>query len=200
MSENPQETAESVADESTGTETSAEETDTTLEGAESLGDPGKKALDAMKEKWRTERDQRRDLEARIAELEAPKTEGEPEQVDAEALRQAAREEARAEFAVQLEAKGRLANPKDVLRYSEYFKDVKADDPASITAAIDELLEENPHLAAKATPRFQGTADNGAHGRSSGPSQLTRDDLRGMSPAEVVKAKQEGRLKNLLGGS
>ncbi|MFM9669342.1 hypothetical protein [Streptomyces galilaeus] len=178
----------------------AADNDAAPEGAEALGEPGKRALDAMKSKWQTERDQRRDLERQLAEAKAPKA-AEGDQLDPDAIREEARAEVRRDLGVQLEAKGRLANPEDVQRYPEYFKDVKADDPASIRAAVDELLEDRPYLAVSTgRPRFEGTADGGASRKPAGPTQLTRADLKGMSADQIVKAKREGRLKNLLSGN
>lgn len=172
--------------------------DGTPAGADSLGDPGKRALDTMKAQRNAERERRRALEAEIAALKAPKSSA-TDQPDAEQIRSQVRAEVRRDLGVQLEAKGRLADMEDVKRYPEYFKDVSADDPASIKAAVDELLEDKPHLAASGRPRFQGSGDGGAARKASGPSQLTRQDLKGMSPEAIVKAKADGRLKDLLSG-
>lgn len=69
------------------------------------------------------------------------------------------------------------------------------DADGITAALDALLEEYPDLAPS---RFNGTADQGGVGKSSRLPQLTADDLSTMSPEQVVAARKEGRLDNLLG--
>ncbi|WP_432118477.1 hypothetical protein [Streptomyces sp. bgisy032] len=175
------------------------DTDAEPAGADALGDPGKRALDSMKSKWHEERDRRRALEEQLEALKAPKPSSDSGQPDPEEIRAQARAEVRRDLGIQLEAKGRLANPEDVQRYAEYFKDVKADDPASIRAAVDELLEDRPYLAATGRPRFQGSGDGGAARKASGPSQLTRDDLKNMSPEAIVKAKREGRLKDVLAG-
>lgn len=68
------------------------------DGAEGLGDAGKKALDAMKAKWRAEQKRARDAEAKLAATTAPKSGDEltPEQIKA-----AAREEALAELRAPL---------------------------------------------------------------------------------------------------
>lgn len=177
-------------------EAQTEVTDTTPEGADALGDPGKKALDAMKDKWHIERDKRRALEEEIASLRAPKKEETTDQPDADAIRNQALAEARTEFAIKLEAKGRLENPNAAQRFPEYFKDVKDGDAAAVKAAVDELLEDHPYLAAATAKRFQGSGDGGAR-KASGPAQLTRDDLKRMSHKEIVKAREEGRLSDLL---
>lgn len=68
------------------------------DGAGDLGDAGKKALDAMKAKWRAEQKRARDAEAKLAATTAPKSGDEltPEQIKA-----AAREEALAELRAPL---------------------------------------------------------------------------------------------------
>ncbi|MER5687427.1 hypothetical protein [Streptomyces sp. NPDC002205] len=50
------------------------------------------------------------------------------------------------------------------------------------------------------PRFQGTGDGGSYGRTlKFDPQLTRGDLKGMSPAAIEKARKNGQLRNLLSG-
>lgn len=71
------------------------------------------------------------------------------------------------------------------------------DEAALTAALDSLLDEYPDLAPS---RFEGTADQGARGRQAVPSQLTRDDLKTMTPQAIIKAEKEGRLDRLKGKS
>ena len=114
------------------------------EGAEHLGDPGKKALAAMKQQLREEREARRALEARLAELEKPAEE--PEQAP------------------------------------------------SLRDQIRALLAEDPSLL---RPHF-GDADQGAARQPSGPTQLTAEDIKNMTPAQLNQARREGRLDNLLG--
>lgn len=73
---------------------------------------------------------------------------------------------------------------------------------AIANSIGELLEQKPYLGkaeqapsgANITPP-SGTRDGDRH-----QGQLTRDDLKTMSPAEIVKAQQDGRLKDLLGAN
>lgn len=110
------------------------------EGAEHLGDPGKKALAAMKQQLREEREARRALEARLAELEKP----EP--------------------------------------------------TPSLKEQLRELLAEDPSLL---RPHF-GDADQGAARQPSGTTQLTAEDIKGMTPAQLNQARREGRLDSLLG--
>jgi hypothetical protein len=211
---------ESVTEETTppanGPETSAEgvpggttDDEPNPEGTESLGDAGKKALDSMKSKWREERDQRRALEARIAELETPKGSGDTDTPDPEAIRREAAREATTKAnarilrsEIKAAAAGKLADPTDAALYLDLDKfevDENGDvDAEEISDAIEELLTRKPHLAATARPRFQGTGDGGAARKAAGPKQLTRDELKGMSPEAIKKAKAEGRLNNVLG--
>jgi hypothetical protein len=179
------------------------------DGADQLGDAGKKALDSMKGKWRDERTKRQELERRIAELETPKGENTDEPTADQIRSQAAREATQKANArilrseVKALATGKFADPSDVALYLDLTKfevDDNGDvDAEEITDAIEELLTRKPHLAATARPRFQGTGDGGAARKASGPTQLTREELDGMTPQQIVKAKSEGRLKSLLNG-
>jgi hypothetical protein len=213
MPENETTTDETTTDE-TVTDAGAEGTpgsdgEPNPDGADQLGDAGKRALDSMKAKWREERDQRRALEARIAELETPKGSGDNDQPDPDAIRREAAREALSKAnarilksEIKAAAAGKFADPADALAFLDVSKfDVSDDgevDADEITDAIEELLTRKPHLAATARPRFQGSGDGGAARKASGPRQLTMDDLKGMSPEQVVKAKREGRLNSVLG--
>lgn len=185
------------------------ETTESTEGNDALGDAGKKALDTMKGKWHSERDKRRELEARLAELSAPKGET-TDAPDADAIRAEASREATAKAnarilksEVKAAAAGKLADTADALRFldlSAFEVDENGDvDPDEIGDAIQELITQKPYLAAASAPRFQGTGDGGAARKASGPSQLSREDLRGMSAKDIVKAKAEGRLTGLMSG-
>lgn len=190
-------------DAATGTDADAQD------GTDALGDPGKRALDSMKSKWHGERDRRRELEAELAALKAPKTDDD-KAPDADAIRAEAVREANAKANARIVkaeikalAAGQLADPADALAYldlSTFEVDANGDvDADEIKDAIQDLLTRKPYLAATTRPRFQGTGDGGAARKASGPSQLTREALKGMSPEAIVKAKAEGRLKDLLGG-
>lgn len=179
------------------------------DGAESLGDPGKKALDSMKGKWRDERTKRQALEQRIAELEAGPKGDNTDQPTADQIRtQAAREaneKANARILrseVKALAAGKFADVSDAilnLDLSGFEVDENGDvDADEITDAIEKLLTRKPHLAATARPRFQGSGDGGAARKAAGPSQLTEADLDRMSPEQISKAKREGRLNKILG--
>lgn len=182
--------------------------ETAPEGADALGDAGKKALDSMKSKWHTERDKRRELEARLAEMSAPKTDTETPDLDAlraEAAREAtAKANARIlKSEVKAAAAGKLADTADALKFLDldaFEVDENGDvDGDEIAEAIQELITSKPYLAAAPAPRFTGTGDGGAARKAPGPSQLTREDIARMSPQEIVKAKADGRLNTLMSG-
>ncbi len=50
-----------------------------------------------------------------------------------------------------------------------------------------------------SPRFQGTGDGGAaRTPPRGGAQVSETELKTMTPEEIVKAQDEGRLDDLLG--
>ncbi|MFF1321445.1 hypothetical protein ACFVZZ_18765 [Streptomyces chartreusis] len=196
-------------------EAPAEETDTDdPEGAEALGDPGKKALDTMKGKLKAERDKRRALEARLAELDKPADGSAPDQ---DALVRQAEQTAMARVnerivraEVRAAAAGKLADPADAYRFLDLTQ-FEVDDDGNVDAdevsdAIEDLLKSKPYLAAQGggttKPRFQGTADSGARKGNARPTQLTEADVRRLSAAgkhaEIVQAQNDGRLDDYLG--
>lgn len=83
--------------------------------------------------------------------------------------------------------------------------VTLDDAGRVTgaeAAVQQLLDVKPYLkgAAAPPPNFDsGARGDGAGGNTAGGvQQLTRDDLKTMSPDEIVAAKAAGRLVSVLG--
>lgn len=203
-----------MAEEITTEEATVEVDPTEAEAPESetpeLGDAGKKALDSMKGKWHGERDKRRALEAELEQLRTAAKPAETDQPDADKIRAEASREAQAKAnarilksEVKAAAAGKLADTADALKFldlSTFEVDENGDvDSDEIADAIQELITNKPYLAAATAPRFQGTGDGGAARKASGPAQLTREDLRGMSPQGIVKAKAEGRLKTVMSG-
>ena len=190
-----------------------DDTDTDPEGAEQLGDPGKKALDTMKGKLKAERERRRSLEAQLAERDKPADGDQPDpdalvrQAEATALARVNERLVKAE--VRAAAAGKLADPADAHRFLDLSQfEVDADgnvDADEVAEAIDDLLTSKPYLAAQGgstKPRFQGTADSGARKGNARPTQLTEADVKRLSAAgnhaEIVKAQNEGRLADYLG--
>lgn len=189
--------------------TEATETPTTPpEGEAALGDAGKKALDAMKAKWKeaeakakTEAEARAALEAKIAGTEAEHAAAkEAQRVRDEALAAANKRILSAE--VRAQAAGKLQDPTDALAYIDLSSFEVGDDGAvdvsAITAAIDNLITTKPYLAAQGG-RFQGGADSGARKEAAGPAQLTRADMARMTPEQIVEAQEKGQFNDLLSG-
>lgn len=177
------------------------------DGGDQLGDAGKKALDAMKAKWRAERDQRKALEVRLA---GDGKKDDPDQDQAE-LRKQLQTEARAEVLreraldkVETKAAKLFADPEDArallaARVEDFVDDGQVDVDA-INEALADLLSKKPHLAAAKAARFQGGADGGARKGSGGVAQLTEQDLKRMTPQQIEDARLKGQLNDLLGAS
>ncbi|MGA5669009.1 hypothetical protein ACPCTG_26440 [Streptomyces pseudogriseolus] len=204
-------TGEDLEPTGTAPEDEADESDDDPEGADQLGDPGKKALDSMKDKWKAEREKRRELERLLAERDKPADGDAP---DPEAIVRQAEQAAMAkanERIVKAEVKaaaaGKLADPADAFRFLDLSQfEVDADgnlDADEVADAIEDLLKSKPYLAAQGgTKRFQGTADSGARKGTGKPAQLTEADVKRLSAqgkhAEILKARDEGRLQDYLG--
>ena len=179
------------------------------EGSEALGDAGKKALSAMKEREKAARARARELEREVAELRAAieskdKTPDEQEldavrrEAEAAAIARANERILRSE--IKAAAAGKLADPEDALRYLD-LEEFEVDESGNVDAteivdAINELLERKPYLSAQGG---RVTLDSG-RGKNPAAGQLTREDLRHMTPEEIVSAKSAGRLNNVLGRS
>ena len=201
-------TTTDAVDESTvdGVTNQADATEADPTGAEALGDPGKRALDAMK----AARNEAKAEARRIAdEFEAYKAQAEGKQAEFEAQQKAREAEAAAlakanerilKAEIRAAAAGKLADPQDALRFMDLSEfEVGSDgevDGDAIAAAITDLITTKPYLAAQGK-RFQGNADGGAR-KDDTPAQVTRDELSRMTPEQIGQAKKEGRLADLLG--
>lgn len=178
-------------------------------GVDKLGDAGKQALDRMKAKLKASTAKQRDLEKQLADAKKPPADG--DKVDAEKIRDEAKAEAKAELLkgraldkVEAKAAKLFADPEDAVallasQVDDFIDDGEIDLDA-INEAIEKLLKKKPHLAAQGGKKFGGGADGGARNGSGKPGQLTENDLKNMSPQEIVKARQDGRLADLLGAS
>lgn len=210
-------TTDTATVDDTTTETNADAAESTtepVEGEEDLRDAGKKALDAMKQKLREAEKQARESRA---ELERARREAELRDKPAEeqAL-EAARAEARAEALAKANerilrselkaaASGKLADPTDAALFIDLSQfDVSGDgdvDSDALNDAIADLIQRKPHLAVPKQNRFDGAGDQRAVKVTTNPKQITdREQLKSMSPEEIVKARDEGRFKTLLGGN
>ena len=176
-------------------------------GAEALGDPGKKALDTMKAERNTaraaEREARDQIAALTAKAEGRETEYAAElagrKVETDALAKANTRILSAE--VRALAAGKLADPKDALKFLDLTAfEVGADgevDTAALTAAIETLVKSKPYLAAQGGKNETVFESPGSH-RAGNASQLGKTDADHMTPEQIVAAKKAGRFNTLLG--
>ena len=176
------------------------------DGSDHLGDPGKKALDAMKAERKQAQEEARQVKQQLEELQAKVDGREAEyqqqlreqQVKDEALSAANERILKAE--VRATATGKLADPADALLYMDLseFK-VGSDgavDAEAISKQIDSLIESKPYLAAQGGKKFEGSGDGGTRTESS-QGQLDRDSLKGKSPEQIVAELSEGRYDDVL---
>lgn len=147
-----------------------------------------------------------DVEKQLASFQGKEAEYEKakqvEQINAQAIAKANGRVLKAE--IRAAASGRLTDPSDALRYLDLSTfEVSEDgevDTTAIASAIDQLLETKPYLGkAEKTPTGvqikppSATRDGDRH-----KGQLTRDDLKTMSPEAIRQARAEHRLDDLLG--
>ncbi|WP_037819089.1 hypothetical protein [Streptomyces sp. NRRL S-146] len=174
-----------------------EDDDADPEGADQLGDPGKKALARMKEKLKAERTRRRQAEER-----ANQGASDDAVAKATAAATATANTRIIKAEIRAAAAKKLADPRDALRFLDLEQfEVDADgevDADEIADAIEELIKNKPYLAAATGRRFQGSGDGGAQRKAGRPKQLTQSDLKKMTPDQIVKAQNDGRLEDLLG--
>lgn len=204
---------EPIVEDATSEDEQIEETEeeTEPDAQEALGDAGKKALDAMKAQRNAERTRAREAQRELDRIKAELA-LKDKPADEQALEQA-RSEARAEALsaankrlvkseLKAAATGKLADPTDAALYINLDDfDVSEDgdvDSDALNDAIAELLTRKPHLAAQKQNRFDGDADQGAKGKDSKPTQLSRDDLKRMTDEQIETAKAAGQLDRLLG--
>lgn len=141
-----------------------------------------------------------DLEKKVADWEKRGTEFDSAQATIAGLQ---KQVLRAN--VTAAATGKLINPSDALKLID-FSDLTADDQGgydqqAIGEKIDALVAAHPYLA-------QGGNNAGLAGiiPPSGvrdgdhqAGQLTRDDLKNMTPKQIDEARRKGRLDDLLAG-
>ena len=204
---------DTTTDTTTDTPAEATDVDAPIEGEEALGDPGKKAIDTMKQKLRDAEKRAREAAAEAAQFrrEAELRDKPAEEQALEAARAEARAEALAKAnerilrsELKAAASGKLADPTDAALFIDLTQfDVSGDgdvDSDALNDAIAELISRKPHLAAQKQNRFDGNADQGPK-REAGVPQITdREQLKSMSPEAIVKARNEGRLTKLLSGN
>lgn len=163
-----------------------------------------------------EADARTQAILKAAGIETAETD--PEKITAELQEERNRgRQTRVELAVLRAASAAGADPDALLdsrAFLDKVKDLDPGDTVGIRAAIAEAVEANPRLAIKKTdpPEDQAGGGNTNSGQAQaaaggtvadmsgggGKQQLTQADLRGMSPEEILKAYEGGRLANLTG--
>lgn len=189
----------------------APEAEAAPEGADALGDAGKQALDRMKQERNQFKAQARESAKALADIKAEvellKNGGKEDSAakairEAEAAANSKANERILKAELKAAAAGKLADPADVYKFIDLSEfevgsdgDVDAD---AIGEAIEDLLKSKPYLGAATAKRFQGSADGGARKEPAKPSQLSREDLKGMSPEAINSARAAGRLNDLLG--
>lgn len=182
-----------------------ETVDDAQEAEETEQEETRDSSSADREAARKLRSEAVNLRKRLKELEAEKDAANKSEV--EKAREAGKAEARAEILkdraldkVETKAAKLFADPEDAraLLASKVgdFIDGDAIDAEAIDKALADLLKRKPHLGLQGK-RFEGGADGGAR-KGIKPDQLTRQDLKRMSPAQIVKAQEEGRLNDLMG--
>ena len=184
----------------------APKTDAPVEGEDALGDPGKKALDAMKAERNAAKAELTTMRQEAGRLKAA-AEGREAEWETERKADADRESKfRNKYLsaeIKAAAKGALSDPEDAFKFLNLADFEVTDsgdvDSNAIAAAITNLITTKPYLAVQDGKRFQGTPDAGTR-KESGLAQLTQADLANMSPEQVNQARRDGRLKNMLGGT
>ena len=193
-----------AADQST-VDDATKEAPTTTETAKgdeaALGDPGKRALDAMKAERNAAKSELATLRAELEALKA-KAEGREAEHAAEREAQKVRDAALAvanarilKAEIRAAAAGKLTDPAEFA----VGEDGEVDS-AAVQEAIADLLKERPYLGVK-DARFQAGADGGARNEQTA-GQLSEEDAKRpyaeRKDDEIEKARAEGRLNSILG--
>jgi len=161
--------------------TPAPEASSETPGAEALGDPGKRALDAMKAERNAAKAEAAQVKAAMEALQAQiagreaehKAAVEAQRVRDEALSAATAQANKRILAAEIKAAaaGKMADPADALRYIDTSSfevgDDGATDSAAIAKAVQDLLTAKPYLGAATAPVF-GQVDAGVR---NGANQL-----------------------------
>lgn len=200
----PEETETVETEENEQTETEATEAPEEVERQEAVEDPAaglKTALQKERADRKAAAKRVKELEQELADRDKPADEKAIDVARREAAAEATAKANKRLVAVEFRsaAAKRVKDPRIAAKLVD-LEGIEVDDdgevdPDGITAALDALLDEYPDLAPS---RFEGTADQGGKGKSSKPSQLTRDDLKNMTPAAVLAADKAGRLDRIKG--
>ncbi|MDT0211235.1 hypothetical protein [Curtobacterium sp. BRD11] len=211
MSDTTDTTTDTTTD-GTTTDTTTTTTTEVIEGADQLGDAGKKALDSMKGQRNAARQELQSIKDQLAALQAERDNSgkSPEEQQLDQARKDGETKATQRFnellvgaELRAAAKGKLADPSDASLYLK-LSDFQVSENGTVDAdalneAIDDLLTRKPHLAAEPPSRFQGDAGQGNRGDKPKP-QVTEAELKSMTPAQINAARRDGRLDKALGVS
>lgn len=196
------------------TDSTTTDTSSNSDYPDGLGDAGKRAIDRMK----SERDEARRLlrEAQNASQSQQSTTTDTsdrngrkdddnkgksaEDVENEIIARLTAQALRS--SVREVAGSKLTDPNDALvlgNWSDMTPNEFGEfDRSAITSKIDDLIKAKPYLA-KSDKKFEGSADSGNRGDSQVQGQVTRESLKSMTPAEINKARADGRLQDVLSG-
>lgn len=186
--------------EATTTDATAVEADTAA--AESLGDAGKRALDAIRAERDEYKQQMRDAHAELETVTAQSAQLQ-QQLEQRTAALEAQTKRTLDYAIRSAAAGKLIEPSDALAFvdtSALLTDTGEIDTDKIDAAISELLDNRPHLAADSRRKPIGSAGQGEGRDRSAIQQVTRDQLHTMTHAQINEARKQGRLNHLMGAS
>lgn len=172
-----------------------------LEGARA--EAGKSRVNA-KETAAAEATQKivRDL-AKAAGIELPGDKPDPDKLAADLTASRAKgQQASLALAIYKAAPPLSANPDallDSLSFQTAVKDLdpdSADFDTKVAEAINKAVTANPNLKTGRAPGASGVDMSGGSGE---PGQITEDQLKTMTPEQIVDAQNKGLLRNLLGG-
>lgn len=108
--------------------------------------------------------------------------------------------ARRQLAVFKNANAHNADPARLLDSTSFLASIDGLDPVKdgekIDAAIKAAVENNQYLKATRAVGASGIQQTGGTGEL---GQITEEQLKSMSPDEIVEAQSKGRLKSILGG-
>lgn len=149
-------------------------------------------------KWEGTAKQNADAAKRLAEIEEAQKTAEQKAADkaAEAAAHATKAQREADVLRVAMRKG-LTEAQAKRLQGETIEELEADADellASFVRPPDPPAEEKPAISSRPKEKLQ----SGALGPNDKPPQLTREDLKSMTPEAIIKAKAEGRCNALLG--
>lgn len=179
-----------------------------------LGDAGKRAIDRMKAERdearrllreaqagsQTQQTQNTDTSDRNGRKDDDNKGKSAEDVENEIIARLTAQALRS--SVREVAGSKLADPNDALVLGNWTDMTPNEfgefDRSAITQRIDDLIKAKPYLA-RNEKKFEGSADSGNRGDNTIQGQVSREQLKSMTPAEINKARNEGRLRDVLSG-